>query len=123
MNIYVFEDQKSLNFEPLSLTRPVFDIRIGSENFLEPNNITAALVLKEIIENYESIELDSSVILNINTPNVEYSNSLKKRITNIGSWGKRNPPNKETKSNGTEEFWTSHRDKFLLNDESMHNNK
>lgn len=35
MNIYIFEDQKSLNFEPISLTRPVFDIRIGSETFLE----------------------------------------------------------------------------------------
>ena len=34
------------------------------------------------------------------------------------SWGKRNPPNKEIKSNGTEEFWTSHRDKFPLNDEN-----
>ena len=35
MNIYVYEDQLALNFEPLSLTRPVFDIRIGSETFLD----------------------------------------------------------------------------------------
>ena len=34
MNIYVYEDQQALKFEPLSLTRPVFDIRIGSETFL-----------------------------------------------------------------------------------------
>ena len=35
MNIYVYEDQQALKFEPLSLTRPVFDIRIGSETFLD----------------------------------------------------------------------------------------
>ena len=35
MNVYVYEDQLALNFEPLSLTRPVFDIRIGSETFLD----------------------------------------------------------------------------------------
>ena len=35
MNVYVYEDQLALNFEPLSLTRPVCDIRIGSETFLD----------------------------------------------------------------------------------------
>ena len=108
---------RGLKYPSIAVSAAAFK-QPGSENSLEPNNQTAALVIKEIIENYESIALDSSVILNINTPNVEYSNSLKKRITNIGSWGKRNPPNKEIKSNGTEEFWTSHRDKFLLNDEN-----
>ncbi len=35
MNVYVYEDRLALNFEPLSLTRPVIDIRIGSETFLD----------------------------------------------------------------------------------------
>ena len=54
MNIYVFEDQRSLSFEPLSLTRPVFDIRIGSETFLEriqflfPNSDIALFVRKDL---------------------------------------------------------------------------
>ena len=35
MKIIVFEDQNALNLEPISLTRPVFDIRFGAETFLE----------------------------------------------------------------------------------------
>ena len=35
MKIYVFEDQQALNFAPISSTRTVFDIRIGSETFLD----------------------------------------------------------------------------------------
>ncbi|MBT3477981.1 MAG: hypothetical protein HOA15_04840 [Candidatus Marinimicrobia bacterium] len=35
MNIYVYEDQSALNFDPISLTRASFDIRIGAETFLE----------------------------------------------------------------------------------------
>ena len=76
------------------------------------------MVIKEIIENYESIELDSCVVLNVNVPNVEYSKSLNKRVTRIGSWGERNPPRKETKDNGKEEFWTTHRDQFPSNDKN-----
>ena len=35
MKIYVFEDQYALNLSPISTTRAVFDIRIGSETFLD----------------------------------------------------------------------------------------
>jgi len=106
---------RGLKYPSIAISAAAFN-QPGSENSLEPNNQTAALVIREIIEKYESIELDSSVILNINVPNVEYSNLLKKRVTNIGSWGERNPPDRKVKDNGTEEFWTSHRDKFPLNE-------
>lgn len=35
MNIYVYEDQSAMNFDPISCTRATFDIRIGAETFLE----------------------------------------------------------------------------------------
>ena len=108
---------RGLRYPSIAVSAAAFN-QPGSKNYLEPNNKTAALVIKEIIENYESIELDSSVVLNVNVPNVEYSKSLNKRVTRIGSWGERNPPRKETKDNGTEEFWTTHRDKFPSNDKN-----
>ena len=35
MNIYVYEDQSALSFDPISTTRATFDIRIGAETFLD----------------------------------------------------------------------------------------
>ena len=73
MNIYVFEDQKSLNFEPLSLTMPVFDIRIGSENFLEiiqflfPNSDITIFVRKDL----EEITRDKYPNFNVNPQSVD----------------------------------------------------
>jgi 5'-nucleotidase len=108
---------RGLRYPSIAVSAAAFN-QPGSENFLEPNNQTAALVIKEIIENYQSIKLDSSIVLNVNVPNVEYSKSLNKRVTRIGSWGKRNPPHKETKDNGNEVFWTTHRDQFPSNDKN-----
>ena len=34
MKIILFEDSQALNFEPISLTRPVFDIRYGQYTLL-----------------------------------------------------------------------------------------
>ncbi len=108
---------RGLKYPSIAISAAAFN-QPGSEDSLEPNNQTAALVVKEVIENFESIELDSSVVLNINVPNVEYSKSLNKRVTKIGSWGERNPPRKEIKDDGKEVFWTTHRDKFPSNDEN-----
>ena len=57
MNIYVYEDQAALNLEPLSLTRPVFDIRIGSETFLDRiqflyPNATISVFVRESIADF-----------------------------------------------------------------------
>ena len=108
---------RGLKYPSIAISAAAFH-QPGSENSLEPNNLTAALFIKEIIQNYDSIKLDSSAILNINVPNVEYSNSLEKKVTKIGTWGDRNPPNIVIKNDGTEEYWTSHRDKFPSNDEN-----
>ena len=35
MKTYIFECKKALDFYPISQTKPVFDIRIGSETFLD----------------------------------------------------------------------------------------
>ena len=35
MNIYVYENQSALSFDPISTTRAAFDIRIGAETFLD----------------------------------------------------------------------------------------
>ena len=73
MNIYVFEDQKSLNFEPLSLTRPVFDIRIGSETFLEriqflfPNSDITIFVREDL----EEITRDKYPNFNVNPQSID----------------------------------------------------
>ena len=56
MKIYVFEDQQALNFAPISSTRTVFDIRIGSETFLDricslfPNESISLIVRDELAD-------------------------------------------------------------------------
>ena len=35
MNIYVYENDETYNMSPLSSNRATFDIRIGSETFLD----------------------------------------------------------------------------------------
>ena len=56
MKIYVFEDQQALNFAPISSTRAVFDIRIGSETFLDricslfPNESISLIVRDELAD-------------------------------------------------------------------------
>ncbi|MDP6877428.1 MAG: putative sugar nucleotidyl transferase [Candidatus Marinimicrobia bacterium] len=56
MKIYVFEDQYALNLSPISVTRAVFDIRIGSETFLDrirnlfPDQAISLIVRKELAD-------------------------------------------------------------------------
>ncbi len=35
MNVYIFEDQCTLNLEPITLTRPAFEIRCGAFTCIE----------------------------------------------------------------------------------------
>ena len=54
MNIYVYEDDKTLDLSPLSSNRATFDIRIGSETFLDriktlfPNHSISLFVREEL---------------------------------------------------------------------------
>ena len=56
MNVIVFEDHKALNLEPISLTRPVFDIRCGAKTFIErvkkldSIDISALVVRDELVD-------------------------------------------------------------------------
>ena len=38
MNIYIFENNRALNLEPITLTRPTFDVRCGAFTFIERLN-------------------------------------------------------------------------------------
>lgn len=54
MNIYIFEDQTTLNLEPITLTRPSCDLRCGAFTFLErikqlyPDNRYSLIVRDEL---------------------------------------------------------------------------
>ena len=79
---------------------------------MEPNYHTAAYVVKDLIQNYDLSIIDPTLVLNVNTPNVDYSNELEINITTIGSWGPRNPPGVEEDSENKISYWTTHRESF-----------
>lgn len=82
----------------------------GSESFMDPNYDTAAKVILDLIENYDLSIIDSSIVLNVNTPNKVFSADLDYKITSIGKWGKRNPPHVEKEKDDQITYWTSHRE-------------
>ena len=87
----------------------------GSKDFMEPNYKTAASVVLDLLQNYQLQEIDSSLVLNINTPNQDFTNDLEYKITSVGSWGERNPPEVIDKD-GKKTYWTSHRGVFPKNE-------
>jgi|TARA_B100001109_G_scaffold96644_1_gene78745 5'-nucleotidase len=89
----------------------------GSKKYMEPNYTTSAKVVLDLLQNYKLENIDPSIVLNINTPNVEFSNDLEYKITTIGSWGSRNPPQIIEDNFGKKTYWTSHRDSYPENDE------
>ena len=92
--------------------------RPGSENFMEPNYQTSADVILDLLQNYELGTIDPSLVLNINTPNVEFSKDLGYVITSVGTWGARTPPGVDRDLKGNKTYWTTHRDKFPQNIEN-----
>ena len=82
---------------------------------MEPNYQTSADVILDLLKNYELDAIDPSLVLNINTPNVEFSKDLVYAITSVGTWGARNPPSVERDLKGNQTYWTTHRDKFPQN--------
>jgi 5'-nucleotidase len=77
---------------------------------MDPNYDTAAKVILDLIENYDLSIIDSSIVLNVNTPNKVFSADLDYKITSIGKWGKRNPPHVEKEEDDQITYWTSHRE-------------
>lgn len=90
MQICFFEDNHFSNFHPLTLTRPVDDLRVGIytmaekwQNVLQPQN-TARLLRKELNEVFEGGELDESAsCLWINARYLP-SASLVNEVENLG---------------------------------------
>ena len=80
----------------------------GSESFMDPNYDTAAKVVLDLIENYDLSIIDSSIVLNVNTPNKVFSADLDYEITSIGKWGKRNPPHVVKEKDDQITYWPSH---------------
>ena len=89
----------------------------GSKDFMEPNYKTAASVVLDLLQNYQLQEIDSSLVLNINTPNQDFTNDREYKITSVGSWGERNPPEVIDKD-GKKTYWTSHRGLFPENEKN-----
>ena len=104
-------EAKNLSYPSIAISAAAFH-QPGSKDFMEPNYHTAAYVVKDLIQNYDLSIIDPTLVLNVNTPNVDYSNELEINITTIGSWGPRNPPGVEEDSENKISYWTTHRESF-----------
>ena len=107
-------EASGLLFPSIAISAAAFG-QPGSKGKEEPNFETAGLVAKQLISHIESLTLDSSVTLNVNVPNTSFTENLKMVKTSVGTWGSRNPPSKVENSKGRIEYWTTHRDKYPLN--------
>lgn len=104
-------EAKGLDFPSIAISAAAFH-QPGSENHMEPNYKTAALVVLDLIKHYDLGSIDPSLVLNVNTPNIDYSDELEYRITSVGSWGPRNPPGVREESDGRTSYWTTHRENY-----------
>ena len=93
-------------------------IQPSSEGKSQPNFLTAARITLDIVERLSEIKIDSQVTLNVNVPNLNYEEINKINLTYPGTWGKRNPPHKETSNSGEDQFWITHRSKVPQNEEN-----
>ena len=107
-------EARGLDYPSIAISAAAFH-QPGSENFMEPNYQTSADVILDLLQNYELGSIDPSLVLNINTPNVEFSKDLGYVITSVGTWGARNPPSVERDLKGNQTYWTTHRDIFPEN--------
>ena len=105
-----------LDYPSIAISAAAFH-QPGSKDHMEPNYTTAAKVVLDILKNYKLETIDPSLVLNINTPNIEFSADLEYKFTTIGSWGFRNPPHIIEDDEGTKTYWTTHRDLYPDNDE------
>ena len=109
-------EAKGLKYPSIAISAAAFH-QPGSKEYMDPNYHTSANVVQDLLENYSLNEIDPSLVLNINTPNVEFSELMAYKITSIGSWGSRLPPQVEKDSQGNTTYWTTHRGKYGKNEE------
>ena len=93
-------------------------IQPSSQGKSQPNFLTAARIALDIVERLPEIRIDSQITLNVNVPNLNYEEINKINLTFPGTWGKRNPPHKETSNSGKDQFWITHRNKIPENEEN-----
>ena len=93
-------------------------IQPSSQGKSQPNYLTAARIALDIVERLPEIRIDSQITLNVNVPNLNYEEINKINLTYPGTWGKRNPPHKETSNSGEDQFWITHRNKIPENEEN-----
>jgi len=93
-------------------------IQPSSQGKSQPNFLTAARIALDIVERLPEIRIDSQITLNVNVPNLNYEEINKINLTYPGTWGKRNPPRKETSNSGEDQFWITHRNKIPENEEN-----
>ena len=89
----------------------------GSKNKQNPNFLSAAKITQDIIVRFEKLNIDPKLTFNLNVPNLKYEQIKKIKLTCLGSWGARNPPQRDGEL-GTERFWVSHRTKNPVNKQS-----
>ena len=93
-------------------------IQPSSQGKSQPNFLTAARIALDIVERLPEIRIDSQITLNVNVPNLHYEEINEINLTYPGTWGKRNPPHKETLNSGKDQFWITHRNKIPENEEN-----
>ena len=93
-------------------------IQPSSQGKSQPNFLTAARIALDIVERLPEIRIDSQITLNVNVPNLNYEEINEINLTYPGTWGKRNPPHKETSISGKDQFWITHRNKIPENEEN-----
>ena len=93
-------------------------IQPSSQGKSQPNFLTAARIALDIVERLPEIRIDSQITLNVNVPNLNYEEINEINLTYPGTWGKRNPPNKQTSNSGKDQFWITHRNKIPENEEN-----
>ena len=93
-------------------------IQPSSQGKSQPNFLTAARIALDIVERLPEIRIDSQITLNVNVPNLNYEEINEINLTHPGTWGKRNPPHKETSNSGDHQFWITHRNKIPENEEN-----
>ena len=93
-------------------------IQPSSQGKSQPNFLTAARIALDIVERLPEIRIDSQITLNVNVPNLNYEEINEINLTYPGTWGKRNPPHKETSNSDKDQFWITHRNKIPENEEN-----
>lgn len=110
-------EARGLNYPSIAISAAAFH-QPGSQDYMDPNYETAAYVVRDLLQNYKLEEIDSSLVLNINTPNVDFSKDLQYVITTVGTWDSRSPPEVQQDETGLKTYWTTHRDKLPKNEEN-----